>query len=273
MTPILPQWLATLLLAVVLIAATEASFRFTRSYFRKKPEARTSGDGTGLMLSAALALLGLLIGFTFSLASDRYDARRGWVNEEANAIGTAYLRARLAVGPDAATLPTLWADYGEKRLALPGAAADPPRERALLDEANALQPRIWAALRRETIAAPNDITATMVDATNTAFDVAASRQTAVEARLPPAVTWSVIVYAIVAATILGHALVSDSRRLLMSSVLLGLVALSIGLIVDLDRPTTGLVRVSQAPMERAMATIRAMQAADRAATATTGGTP
>lgn len=260
MTPTLPQWLATLLLAIVLISATEAAFRLARRAFHVRPDLNTDKEssGAGIMLSGALALLGLLIGFTFSMASDRFDARRGMVNEEANAISTAYLRSRLTVGPDRSTLPTQWANYAETRLEL-ARHRDVETEVRLLDRAGSLQHAIWAAVQRETAVARDDITASLVDATNNAFDIAGSRRTAVEARIPGGVIWTVIVYAVVASVLLGYALAFDRRRFFMSSVLLTLVGMSIGLIIDLDRPQSGMVRVSQAPMERTVADIRAWE--------------
>lgn len=267
----LPQWLTTLILAVVMIATTEVAYQLTRRSVEKRPELKAGGEGVGFMLSGALALLGLLVGFTFAMAADRYDARRLLVNDEANALSTAYLRSRLAVGPDAATLPGLWADYAESRFAFQ-LGMDPDRIRPLLDEGDALRARIWAATRRETIVAPNDITANLVDATNEAFDVGSSRQSAIQARVPATIIWSVILYAVVASAILGQALVADQRRRVMSSILLGLVALSIGLILELNRPNP-LVKVSQAPLERTMKMIRGMQAADRAAPPTPAPVP
>lgn len=266
----LPQWLSTLILAVVLIATTEIAYQLALRA-RKKPDAKADGEGVGLMLSGALALLGLLVGFTFAMAADRYDARRLLVNDEANAIGTAYLRSRLAVGPDAATLPTLWADYAELRFQFQ-LGMDPARIQPLLAEGDALRARIWAATRRESIAAPNDITANLIDATNEAFDVGSTRQSAIQARIPATIIWSVIIYAVAACAILGQALVTEGRRRVMSSILLTLVALSIGLILELNRPNP-LVTVSQAPLERTMKMIRSMQAADKAAPPTPAPVP
>lgn len=268
MTPILPQWLATLLLAIVLIAAAEIAFRFARRLLATHPQLDTEkeGAGIGIMLSGALALLGLLVGFTFSMASDRFDARRQLVDEEANAISTAYLRSRLAIGPDRLTLPGLWASYAETRLDL-ARHDDIEAEERLLERAAGIQRAIWRAVQRENVLARDDITASLVDATNDAFDIAQSRRTAVEARIPPGVIWTVIIYAVVASALLGHALAFDRRRRFMSSVLLGLVAMSIGLIIDLDRPQSGVVRVTQAPMERAIADIRFWQRRDATAVA------
>lgn len=266
-TPVMPLWLATIVVTLTLIALTEIAFRVTRAILGKRPDrdAKAEGDGSGLMLSAALALLGLLIGFTFAMASDRYDARRGWVNEEANALGTAYLRSRLAIGPDRAVLPTLWSNYAETRYAIVLGHKTPREQRTLLARGNEIQTLIWRATQRETATARDDVTAALIDATNTAFDVAGSRQTAAEARIPASIIWGVLAYAAVACAILGHVLATDRRRLLMSSVLTGLVSLSIAMIIDLDQPQTGAIRVSQAPMERVVRSIRAWQVADTAA--------
>lgn len=266
-TPIMPLWLATIVLTLVLIAVTEIGFRLSRALMKHRPglDAKAEGDGTGLMLSAALALLGLLIGFTFAMASDRFDSRRMWVNEEANALGTAYLRSRLAVGPDAEILPTLWADYAETRHAIRVGRKTPQQQMSLVERGNRIQMRIWQATQRETASMRDDVTASLIDATNSAFDIAASRQTAVEARIPPAIIWGVIFYAVVACGIMGHALAMDRRRFVMASVLTGLVSLSVAMIIDLDRPASGAVQVSQAPMDRVVATIREWQASDRAA--------
>jgi hypothetical protein len=264
MTPALPQWLATLILACALIGAAEIAYRIARRALdREDAEHRDPGAGVGVMLSGALALLGLLVGFTFAMASDRFDARRAMVNEEANAIGTAYLRSRLVIGPDRGGLPALWAEYAEARVAA-SHADDQQVVLAKVAEADGLQTRIWMAVQRETATARDDVTASLIDATNIAFDIAGSRRTAVEARIPPGVIWTIIVYAIVSSALLGHVLALDRRRFIMSSVLLALVAMSIAMILDLDRPQSGLVRVSQAPLDRAVATIRNMQAADRA---------
>lgn len=265
-TPIMPLWLATIILTIVLISVTEISYRIRRSALAKAPPEAVEGEnsGSGVMLSAALGLLALLVGFTFAMASDRFDARRMWVNEEANAIGTAYLRSRLAVGPDAETLPTLWANYAETRYAIRVGKKSLREQLALLDRANEMQVRIWEATQREVATVRDDVTAELVDATNNAFDVAASRLTAAQARIPATVIWGVIVYAAVACAILGYALASDRRRLLMSSVVTGLMSLSMALIIDLDRPDSGAVEVSQAPMQRAVQSIRIWQAADEA---------
>lgn len=263
-TPILPQWLATLILGAALIASAEIAFRLARHLLRRRPEVEPEKEsaGVGIMLSGALALLGLLVGFTFAMASDRFDTRRVMINDEANAITTAYLRSRLAIGPDRAILPTLWANYGEARLALSYGRTVAAEEKHL-ERAGTIRREIWAATQREVAAGRDDITASLVDATNGAFEIARARQAAVVARIPAAIIWTLIIYALVASFLLGHALALDRRRFFMSSVLLGLVALSIALIIDLDRPGSGTVEVSQAPMEQALAEIRVLQAADR----------
>src|SRR3954468_6879483 len=93
-----PIWLMTLVIAVVLLGAGEMGYRVAR----RRGDAEKSDEGH--VLSAMLALLGLLVGFTFSIAVTRHELRRSLVVEEANAIGTEYLRAQLVPEPFGARL-------------------------------------------------------------------------------------------------------------------------------------------------------------------------
>src|SRR3954469_570465 len=90
---VVPIPATALLLAVVLLTACEAGFRAGARW------RATDESYQGSILSATLALLALLVGFTFALALGRYDSRRNLVLEEANAIGTAYLRTQVAPEP------------------------------------------------------------------------------------------------------------------------------------------------------------------------------
>ena len=89
-----PLWLIALVMTLVLLAAEELGYR-CHSLFGRFTDRDDGKDeaGVGYLLSATLALLGLLIAFTVSMSADRYNARRHLVVAEANAISTAYLRA------------------------------------------------------------------------------------------------------------------------------------------------------------------------------------
>jgi hypothetical protein len=96
-----------------------------------------------------------------------------------------------------------------------------------------------------------------MEATNAAFDASASRRAALEARVPTTILETLVAYAAVSAAIMGYVLAADgARHRTASFVLLLLVALAITLIMDLDRPRVGSIQVSQAPLERAVLSMR-----------------
>src|SRR4051812_32759387 len=83
---------------------------------RRDPAANEVREDFNVIQAATLTLLGLIIGFTFSMALNRYDQRKNLEEEEANAIGTAYLRADLLPTADAAKLRALLKQYAGERV-------------------------------------------------------------------------------------------------------------------------------------------------------------
>jgi hypothetical protein len=209
----------------------------------------------GYIVSGALGLLALLLGFTFALAVDRYDGRRALVLEEANAIGTTYLRAQLLDEPYRSQLSTTLRQYTENRLALAGAHGI-DEQGPLLAQSDALQKRLWT----QTVAAIRpirglEVSSTFVDAMNLTIDEGAARVAARRAHVPPRVLVVLLVYMVISALILGYVM-SRSPKRTATAILLGLVTLSYLLILDIDRPTGGGIREPQAPMEDLLATMR-----------------
>ena len=88
----LNQWIVFAVLLIVLVGLSELAWRIGLACSRKKSEADKDG---GTVRSAVLALLGLLLGFSFAIAGARYEARRELLVEEANSIGTTARRAQL----------------------------------------------------------------------------------------------------------------------------------------------------------------------------------
>jgi hypothetical protein len=86
------------------------------SFFRRQRKLEVKSEDLNILLTAALTLLGLIIGFTFSMAVNRYDQRKNYEEAEANAIGTEYVRADLLPAGDAATLRTLLGKYLDQRV-------------------------------------------------------------------------------------------------------------------------------------------------------------
>ena len=244
-----PLGLFAVVLFVCMVLAREFGASSHRFLSRQKDVGESSDEG--YILSAVLGLLALLLAFTFGLALDHYEKRRELVVTEANALGTAYLRTGILDQPD--QLRSLLHSYTQQRLAYGHSWGTAAAEAAA--KAEALQARIWdmavATVRpqRATPMAPM-----LLGPLNDAFDAASARKAALAARLPVSVMGALSLYAIVAAGMLGYAVTAaGGRHRGASLVLFVLLTLAMELIVDLDRPRSGTIHVSQAPMADALA--------------------
>lgn len=221
--------------------------------FGRSGAANEASDETQV-LSTALLLLALLLGFTFSMALARHDARRAEVIKEANDIGTAWLRAGLVEGPAGTALQDRLAAYAATRIARADAhdAADDDRraDAAMRAKGAVLRRELWALTAAATLPDRSTAQATaLVAAVNAVIDTATTREAAIDARVPAEVIALLIIYAAVSAFLIGYVLGAyRSRHRLATGVLFLLLAITIVLIIDLDRPTNGSIRVSQQAM-------------------------
>ena len=217
------------------------------------------GEGQeGYLVSAVLGLLALLMGFTFALAVDRFETRRSLVLEEANAIGTTYLRTQLLEEPHRARISGLLIAYTDNRLIL--AKANPGENRRLLAENDRLITELWAATSAafETIKS-YDFSTSYLETMNNLIDLDAARKAARQVHVPTEVFVVLLVYLIMTAGVLGYVMVG-TRGKWTSVFLLGLLTMSLLLIVDIDRPTRGGVREGQGPMEALQKTLKSQPA-------------
>ncbi len=251
------NWLgrANLLLLGIILFATMGIAATLGTIIRGRWSTTNSAESgqEGYIVSAVLGLLALLMGFTFSLAVDRFDARRLLVLQEANAIGTTYLRAQLLAEPDRSRMTHLLVRYTDNRIAL--AKARPGDAAQLLAVNDALLTDIWAA----TDAAFEGIkglpfSSTYLDSVNALIDLDASRKMARAARVPPEVFGVLIIYMVMTAGVLGYVL-KGVRGRLSGAFLLALLTLSLVLVLDIDRPIQGAISESQLPMEQLRAAL------------------
>ncbi|HEY4078680.1 MAG TPA: hypothetical protein VGM26_17265 [Rhizomicrobium sp.] len=247
--------LGTLLL-ICMIGAAVASFVFRRVQDRRDiavGNKRSEGQ-EGYIVSAVLGLLALLLGFTFSLATDRFEARRLLVLEESNAIGTAFLRSQLLGEPHRTRLSDLLIEYTQNKIAL--AKAAPNETQPLLATDDRLLTDIWAATAAGFDSIKGiDFSSTFVDAMNDMIDLDATRRAARSAHVPTEVFAVLFIYLVVAAGVLGYVL-SAPRGRLTGIFLMGLLTLSLLLIIDIDRPTSGGISESQRPMEMLLTSLK-----------------
>ncbi|HEY2356179.1 MAG TPA: hypothetical protein VGH86_01910 [Phenylobacterium sp.] len=221
---------------------------------RLKRDGPDSGAGEGYIVSAVLGLLALLLGFTFSLAVDRFDARRVLVLQEANAIGTAYLQSQLLPEPHRGRMSELLVRYTANRIAL---AKEPPgaTQARLLATSDTLVTDIWSATGAAFDSIKGiDFSSTYVASVNTVIELDGARRAARTARVPAEVFAVLFVYMVSSAGVLGYVLDRRDARI-AAGLLLILFTVSLMLIVDIDRPTAGGIVESQAPMEALLKTL------------------
>jgi hypothetical protein len=252
------EWLNTApipLLGLIFLIAMFGAAYLGRRVYEHTPQPQDDKDGgESYSVSAILGLLALLTGFTFSLAIDRFETRRELVREHANAVGTAYLRVQLLPEPHRTRLSGLIMEYADNAVAL--ASAPPDKTAPLLAKDDDLLTRLWAA----TVAGYDRVqdkpfSGTWVSSINSLIDSDGARRAARGAHVPTEVFLVLLIYLVGAASILGYMLKSGPGRI-GGLFLILLFTLSLLLILDIDRPTTGTIRESQRPMEDLRASLK-----------------
>src|SRR5262249_43004420 len=176
----------------------------------------------GAIQAAVLALLGLLLGFSFSMAVSRFDARKQLVVEEANAIGTAYLRARLLPAPQREEVVELLRRYVENRIAAAetrdGAAMQGTEQRAA-----ELQEQLWARAARAADRDPRSVvTGLFIQSLNDVFDIKEKRTVGLINHVPESALLLVAVVALCGTGLVGYSCGLGARRMLTAQVILSL---------------------------------------------------
>lgn len=239
--------LGIILFGLMLLAGYAGNYLRERKMARQEDETGEGNTQEGYVVSAVLGLLALLLGFTFSLAVDRFDARRLLVLGEANAIGTAYLRSQLLDEPHRTRMSTILRDYTENRVKL-GESSVQHDQLKLLATNDALLTDLWSATAASFDSVRHlDFSSPFIDSVNTVIDDDAARKAARFARVPTGVFVVLFIYVLTSAGLLGYVL-GSSHRQMGATVFLALLAASMLLIVDIDGPSTGMIRESQLPM-------------------------
>jgi len=250
-----PLWLIALTLLLAMALSSVLGNFLRRRNLRKHAgdEEKVDSDG-GFILTSVLGLLALLVGFTFSLAIDRYETRRGLVLEEANAIGTAYLRTQLLDEPYRSRISQLLVQYTDNRLDLARLPDD--QARRLVARNDQLANQLWI----ETVAVwPTirglDFSSAYIDSVNAVIDLNESRKISRQAKVPYEVYTVLFIYLIATAGMVGYTRKTMRERLSAMFMFL-LLTLTLMLIIDIDRPVDGGISTSQRPMEDLQASLR-----------------
>jgi hypothetical protein len=230
------------LLFVVQLAAHEVGFLIAR---RQAERHEAPGEAIGALIGGLLGLLAFVLALTLSFASERFNDRRAGTLAEANAIGTAWMRAKALGQPHGDQIAQLLEQYAQQRIAFVRASHDP----AELDEVNnhteKLQSAIWADMSAIVREQPNPISASLMASLNEVFDMTTAERFAFELRLPPQIFWLLLGLTLLGMGVLGYQLGLRERRIRM---LAGVLALTwtvvIVVILDLAAARIGSLRTS-----------------------------
>ena len=250
MNRIVIPWVMELSIAIgllaVLLGALEAGFR---AGCRKAltPAGAGANSQIGAIQGAILGLLGLLLAFSFAAAGTRF-LERHLITAEANAIGTASLRADLLDPPHRSELRAALRDYTKRRIEVS------KRVRFVIDPADAaefaqMHVRIWSAARAGVEAKPAAMLA-VLNPVNEVIDLHTTRLAAGRKHLPMPVLGLLVVCSALATAITGYSSgIADRRRSPLSAPLAVLIMAALWITIDLDYPRIGLLQLNDAPLE------------------------
>jgi hypothetical protein len=237
----LPLWSLFLAIVMLVLAAIEGGYRL--GSYRNRQPGREKDAPVGAMVGSTLGLLAFLLAFTFGMSASRFDTRKQLVLEEANAIGTTYLRT--AMLPERRDeIRALLRSYVDARL-------DAVRSGRVTEEilrSEDVQGRLWSEATAIGLQHPDSIVVGLfVQSLNDVIDVHAKRVTAGLRNRIPGIIWAaLLMIAALSMAVMGYhaGLVGTTRSLAIIVVAVTFSAVIV-LIADLDRPQEGTLTVSQ----------------------------
>jgi hypothetical protein len=199
-------------------------------------------EDLGVILAAALTLLGLIIGFSFSMAVTRYDQRKNYEEAEANAIGTEYVRAGLLPAADASKVRELLTNYLNQRVLFYTTHSAQQLDRINASTAR-LQSDLWSVIQTRAVADPSPVVALAVSGMNDVLNSQGYTQAAWWNRIPTA-AWALLgAIASCSNLLLGYTSRLHDGKAKRFFILPLIVSISFFLIADLDSPRGGVIRV------------------------------
>jgi hypothetical protein len=235
-----------LVLAAAFVALWLASL--TGSWLRKRYSSAgdEQNEDIGVILAATLTLLALIIGFSFSMATNRYDQRKNFEETEANAIGTEILRADLLAQEDAANVRRLLGLYLDQRIQFYN-NEDEIRREQINQRTSQLQTELWAAVRRPAVDQATPIAALVLAGMNDVINSQGYTQAAFWNRIPTAAWFLMAAIALCSNVLFGYRSRNGVRKLLI--VLPFVISIALLLIADIDAPRHGLIRITPQNLE------------------------
>jgi len=239
-----PLWSLLPLTVCIALLSIEAGRRIAD--YRHQHSAVEKEAPVGAMVGGTLGLLAFILAFTFSLAASRFEARRQILLQEANAIGTAYLRAGMLSEPMRTDARNLLREYVDVRLE----AVQPGKLDQAMAKSEELHSRLWAVASTAAEKEKNVITSLYIQSLNQVIDLHATRVMAGVRSRVPGIIWIVLyLLLILVMVMLGYqsGLAKSRRSIAVLALVIGFSSV-LYLIADLDRPGQGLLQTSQEAM-------------------------
>ena len=243
-----PTWVIVVSLLALTVAATEVGYRFGRAPRPEEPEG--SRTVTNAFKGSIIGLVALLIGFSYSITSSRFELRQRLVLDEANAIGTCYLRAGLLAEPSRSRIRILLRRYTDLRLEHFQRALEPGEYQRTTKAMDAVMVDLWSDVE-EAVKADRELSrvSQIVPAANDVIDLSATRAWASHNQMPPPVLLLLALCMIVSSGLGGHSSGQAGRRHLGLWIAMNvLVILALFVVLDFDRPRRGLIQVNHTPL-------------------------
>lgn len=242
----IPTWVVMVVVAILILLVSELGFRVGTGI-------RTTDAGEGpssVVQAATFTLVGLLLAFSFSLALQRYDSRRTVLVNETNAIGTTYLRTGLLSPSAARLMRARLRAYVADRLEFVREEDNPSRQHVAANTSAGLQRTMWSLAMGESRRDPRSTQTPLFVATlNQMIDLSTEESAVLAAHIPDIVMIGLVLIVLVASAMMGFGFGRRRQRAMIPTILYVLtLAISIGLVLDLDRPQRGLIRVNLEPM-------------------------
>ena len=235
------------LLLVAQLVAHEVGFLIGR---RQAEQHDVPGEGIGVLVGGLLGLLAFVLALTLSFASERFNERRAGTLAEANAIGTAWLRAKAIGDPRGDEIARLLEQYIKLRIAFVQTGHDPAELTQITSRTDALQSEIWGSVSGIVRERPNPISASVMAALNEVFDMTTAGRFSFEQRLPPPIFWMLLGLTLLGMGVLGYQMGLRERRIRMLAAVLALSWTGvIVIILDLAAARIGNLRTGVAAYE------------------------
>jgi hypothetical protein len=256
----LPTWLLIIVIAAVMFGATAAGLLLGRKLADRSEDLR---EPFGVLQGALIGFMGLVLAFGLTLAVERYENRRGDVVDEANTIGTTYLRAQTLAEPMRSESLGLLRTYTDTSIALADRVPGSGRYEAAVARSQREQYRLWALAGQALDQAPQDSAPRLyVETLNDMFDAQSTRVYGLTNRVPTTVLVLEVAGAAIAIAALALHLATFGRGVLTVLIAALLVTVLLTVTFDLDRPTRGLITVPATPLVDVRAEMSAPPAAD-----------